>query len=129
MSIAALRQHRPLSQPSSLRNQLLVTMRGPSRGRNARARQPPAKKKQSWKHKFMCLAFCGQSQAPASEIDRKELFEAGLGEKEIEFDNLDCSPSEFRETIFATFQLCEAGGYQFYVFLTAGILRSFHPLF
>lgn len=71
-------------------------MSGPSRGRNARARQPPSKKKKcAWKHKFMCLAYRGQSRVPASEIDRNELFEAGLGEKEIEFENLNCSPSEF----------------------------------
>lgn len=43
----------------------------------------------------MCLAYRGQSRVPASEIDRNELFEAGLGEKEIEFENLNCSPSEF----------------------------------
>ena len=111
-ALAALRQRRPHTQVSSVRNELLTTMRGYSRGRNA---VPPAKRKKcAWKHKFMCLAYCGQSKLPSSEADRDELFEAGLGEKTIEFENINCSPNEFRETIFSAFpQLRESGGYQF----------------
>ena len=62
----------------------------------------------------MCLVYCGQSRLPTSETDRNDLFEAGLGEKEIEFDDLNCSSSQFREEIYTAFPpLREAGGYQF----------------
>lgn len=68
-----------------------------------------------WKHKFFCLAYVGQSQLPITEKDKNELFEAGLGEKEIEFEQLDVSPEQFRKIIVDSFpQLEDAGGYQFY---------------
>ena len=42
------------------------------------------------------------------------LFKAGLGEKEIEFNNLDASPEEFREVILNAYpKLRDGGGYQF----------------
>ena len=40
----------------------------------------------------MCLAYCGQSKLPSSEAERDELFEAGLGEKDIEFEDVEVSP-------------------------------------
>ena len=112
-ALAALRQHQPSTRVSSIRNELLSNMRGSGRKRNTH--QPSAKKRKCvWKHKFMCLAYCGQSRLPTSETDRNDLFEAGLGEKEIEFDDFNCSSSQFREEIYTAFpQLREAGGYQF----------------
>jgi hypothetical protein len=88
-------------------------MRGYSRGRST---GPPSakKKKCAWKHNFMCLAYCGQSKLPSSEAERDELFEAGLGEKTIEFENMNCSANEYHDTIYSAFpQLRASGGYQF----------------
>ena len=71
------------------------------------------KKKGTWKHKFYCLAYVGQSRLPSSEAEKDDLFEAGLGEKEVEFDQLDISADEFKEILFEAFpQLRDAGGYQ-----------------
>ena len=66
-----------------------------------------------WKHTFYCLAYVGQSHLPSSEAEKDDLFEAGLGEKEVEFDQLDISADEFKEILFEAFpQLRDAGGYQ-----------------
>lgn len=71
------------------------------------------KKKGVWKHKFYCLAYVGQSRLTTSEAERDDLFEAGLGEKEVEFDKLDISADEFKEVLFEAFpKLRDAGGYQ-----------------
>ena len=65
------------------------------------------KKKGAWKHKFFCLAYVGQVRIPTSESD------AGLGEKDVEFEQLDISPDEFKEVIFSVFpKLRAAGGFQ-----------------
>ena len=92
-ALAAIRRHRPHTQLSSVRNELLSTVRGSSRGRIVGSPRA-SKRKCVWKHKFMCLAYCGQSKLPSSEADRDELFEAGLGEKDIEFEDVNCSPNE-----------------------------------
>ena len=45
---------------------------------------------------------------------KDELFVAGLGGKELEFENLEASEEEFQETIFEGFpQLRDGGGHQF----------------
>lgn len=50
------------------------------------------KKKSSmfWKHKFVCLSKKTQERVPTTEKERNLLIEAGLGEKEVEFENLSC---------------------------------------
>ena len=71
-------------------------------------------KRTAWKHTFVCLAFYSQRKIPTTESNRDELFEAGLGRKEIEFTSLDLEPKDFRELIYETFpKLREGGGYQF----------------
>ena len=61
----------------------------------------------------MCLAYCEQSRLPTSEAARDELFEAGLGEKEIIFSDVNCSAEQFQNTLFRSFpQLRDGGGYQ-----------------
>ena len=66
-----------------------------------------------WKHKFFCLAYVGQSRLPTSEAEKDNLFEAGLGEKEVEFEKLDISTEEFKELLFSAFpKLRNAGGFQ-----------------
>ena len=42
-----------------------------------------------WKHKFYCPAYVRQDRVPTTDTDKDELFQAGLGEKDIEFDSLD----------------------------------------
>ena len=50
---------------------------------------------------------------PTTEEEKDELFEAGLGEKEILFDELDLPAEEFKEVVLHSFpQLRQAGGYQ-----------------
>jgi hypothetical protein len=62
----------------------------------------------------VCLGFYGQKKIPTTESERDELFEAGLGRKEVEFPSLDMDANEFRELVFETFpKLCDGGGYQF----------------
>ncbi len=71
--------------------------------------------------------YVGQNQLPTTEKDKNELFEAGLGEKEIEFEQLDLSPEEFRKIIIDNFpQLGDAGGYQFCKCIPNS--RKFEPL-
>ena len=67
----------------------------------------------AWKHKFYCPAYVGQDHVPTTDTDKDELFQAGLGEKDIEFDSLDTIQEEFKEHIFASFpQLREGGGFR-----------------
>ena len=64
----------------------------------------------------ICLSSLLQSEKiPTTESKRDELFEAGLGRKDIEFSSLDLDPKEFRDLILETFpKLRDGGGYQFY---------------
>ena len=71
------------------------------------------RKKSIWKHKFFCLAYAGQKRVPTTEDEKDELFVAGLGEKDIEFERLDLTAEEFKDVLLQAFpQLCEGGGYQ-----------------
>ena len=66
-----------------------------------------------WRHRFVCLAFRDQSRQPTTDADKEELYQAGLGEKEIEFESLDLSQLEFRELLYTSFpRLKEGGGFQ-----------------
>ena len=55
-----------------------------------------------WGYWFFCLAYRDQSHQPTTDAD-KEVYQAGLGEKEIEFDSLDLSQLEFRELLYTSF--------------------------
>ena len=60
----------------------------------------------------MCLAYLEQ-QVPLREVEKDELFAAGLGEKEIELD-LEMNAEEFWSSLFEVYpQLKKGGGYQF----------------
>ena len=59
------------------------------------------------------LAYVGQARIPTSESEKDDLFDAGLGEKDVEFEQLDISADEFKEVIFSVFpKLRAAGGFQ-----------------
>ena len=69
--------------------------------------------KRVWKHKFFCLTHVDQFCVPTNEAEKDKLFDAGLGEKEIEFEDLNLSAEGFKEIILQSFpQLRDAGGYQ-----------------
>ena len=72
-------------------------------------------KKCVWKHKFVCLAYHDQQKIPTTDTEKDDLLQAGLGEKEIEFTELDIGAEEFRDLLYHHFpSLREGGGFQFY---------------
>ena len=64
----------------------------------------------AWKHKFVCLASTDQSRIPTTDVDKEVLYRAGLGEKEIFFEQLDIDAVEFREILYQTFPKLKCGG-------------------
>ena len=67
----------------------------------------------AWKHRFVSLAYCGQQRIPTTDFEKDELFVAGLGEKEVEFDQLDLDANGFRDVLLRAFpKLQDAGGFQ-----------------
>ena len=78
------------------------------------SKKPKVEKCIVWRHRFNCLAYRDQLRIPTSDADKDELFRAGLGEKEIEFDNLDMSQEEFKESYCQLFRSSgKGGGFQF----------------
>lgn len=62
---------------------------------------------------LFCLAYRDQERIPTSEYDKEELFQADLGEKEVEFPTLDMSDEQFKEVLLSYFpRLRQGGGYQ-----------------
>ena len=105
--LQASRQSISTKRQASVREELLCTLRGGSRNKTR-----TKKRKCAWKHKFVCLAYKDQ-QVPIREAEKDELFAAGLGEKEIEFDDLCASAEDFRDILYQAFpQLQDGGGYQ-----------------
>ena len=88
-------------------------MRQAQKRGNIELKKEGKRKRQTWKHKFFGLAYVGQTRVPTTEEEKDELFEAGLVEKEILFDELDLPAEEFKKVVLHSFpQLCQAGGYQ-----------------
>ena len=68
-----------------------------------------------WKHKFVCLAYHDQSRIPTNDVDKDDLLRAGLGEKEIEFNNMELNADGFRELLYQFYpSLKNGGGFQFF---------------
>lgn len=112
---------------SNFRSEARAMLQQAQKRRGSIPKKGGKRRKIVWKHKFFCLAYVGQNQLPTTEKDKNELFEAGLGEKEIEFEQLDLSPEEFRKIIIDNFpQLEDAGGYQFCKCIPNS--RKFEPL-
>ncbi len=66
-----------------------------------------------WKHKFFCLAFHDQRRIPTTDVEKDDLLQAGLGEKEIWVNNLEMNAEEFRDLLYFHYpQLCKAGGFR-----------------
>ena len=68
-----------------------------------------------WKHRFVCLAYCDQYKIPTTDVEKDDLLQAGLGEKEIEFISLDLDADKFRKVLYQAYpQLENAGGLRFF---------------
>ncbi len=78
----------------------------------------PKRKKKSasthqWKHKFLCLACRGQERIPTTDVEKDDLLKAGLGEKEIIFEDVNIDAEKFKDKLCDQFpQLIDAGGFQ-----------------
>ena len=76
-----------------------------------------------WRHKFFCLAYKDQTRSPTTEADKEELFRAGLGEKELTFNDVNMNQQDFHHLILEAFpRLKKAGGFRF----LKGLLRLKH---
>ena len=92
-----------LNKKKRLRSELASAF--PSTGKKA--------KKCAWKHRFVCLARHDQMRIPTTENEKDNLFEAGLGEKCIEFASLDVDGEQFRDILYSSFpKLPKGGGFQ-----------------
>ena len=61
------------------------------------------------------MAYRDQCRIPTTDFDKDELYEAGLGIKEVEFNSVDMSSEEFREVMLESYpKLKDAGGYLFF---------------
>ena len=56
-------------------------------------------KQMAWKHRFFCLADKTQSRVPTTEQEKEVLYRAGLGEKEVEFDDIKMNSAQFKEVL------------------------------
>ena len=66
----------------------------------------------AWKHRFVCLSDRKQVRIPTTDAEKDQLRQAGLGEKNVEFDDMDLEAEEIREVLFVTFpKLRDAGGF------------------
>ena len=78
-----------------------------------RNQKRPKADKVAWRHRFVCLGYREQDRIPTTDFDKDELFQAGLGEKEISFPSLEIDATSFKELILSTFpKLRDGGGFQ-----------------
>ena len=72
-----------------------------------------SEKRVAWRHKFVCLAYIHQTKIPSTDAEKEELYQAGLGEKEISFESLDMSQADFRNILLHNFPPLNKGcGFQ-----------------
>ena len=77
-------------------------------------KRPCKRAARTWMHKFVCLNRCAQDIIPTNDREKDALLEAGLGEKKIVIEDVDCSGEEFRELLHAAFpKLKDSGGFIF----------------
>ena len=70
------------------------------------------KAKIEWKHRFVCLSNPEQQRIPTTDNEKDILFKAGLGEKLVEFNNMDATAEEIRDVLYMAFpKLQNAGGF------------------
>ncbi len=67
----------------------------------------------SWTHKFVCLASPDEERVPTTAIAKEMLSFAGLGEKKVFVQDVDCTTEEFHDILFTCFpQLKNSGGFE-----------------
>ena len=70
-------------------------------------------KKIAWKHRFVCLAWRDQQNIPTTDVEKDDLLEAGLGEKQIEFPSLDTTSEMFKDLLYSAYpKLRDGGGFE-----------------
>ena len=80
-----------------------------------KGKKPKSASKCSWKHKFVCPAYHDQTRIPTTDTEKDDLLQAGLGEKEIVFDDIEISAEDFRDIMYDKYpSLREGGGYNFF---------------
>ena len=69
-------------------------------------------KASEWRHRFVCLANPEQQRIPTTDNEKDELYKAGLGEKLIEFNNINADAEQIRDVLYTAFPKLEnAGGF------------------
>lgn len=69
-------------------------------------------KAMEWKHRFVCLANHEQQRIPTTDSEKDMLYKAGLGEKMVEFEDMDANAEEIRDVLYSVFpKLKTAGGF------------------
>ena len=73
---------------------------------------PQCKKRKGtiWKHCFLCLAYHDQEKIPTTDVEKEDLFKAGLGEKVLEFPDMDISRGVFNEVLLEEYPKLSGGG-------------------
>ena len=66
--------------------------------------------KPAWRQKFYCLAYHDQENIPLTDVEKEELYLAGLGEQEINFPTLALQTDEFQELLYESFPRLRGGG-------------------
>ena len=72
----------------------------------------------AWKHTFVCLAYRDQNRIPTTELEKDELYEAGLGTKDIEFSSVNMNAEEFRDVLMRSYPKLRKAGV-FFCFASA----------
>ena len=57
----------------------------------------------SWKHQFACLVTRDQDHISTIDVEKDDLFRAGLGEKNAEFDDIDMDANSYRDVILKAY--------------------------
>ena len=65
-----------------------------------------------WKHRFVCLADHEQQRIPTTDTEKDALYKAGLGEKMVEFEDMEANAEEIRDLLYCVFpKLKSSGGF------------------
>ena len=68
------------------------------------------KKVIEWKHRFVCLANHAQQKIPTTDSEKDMLYKAGLGEKVVEFEDMNANAEDIRDLLYCVFPKLEFGG-------------------
>ena len=61
--------------------------------------------KPAWRHKFYCLVYHDQEKISLTEVEKEELYLAGLGEQEIIFRQLHSKQMSFKSICTSPFHV------------------------